>query len=168
MADKKIKTEWLTISAAAARLGVVDRTFRRWIERGLPIHAASKNKRQIDWHAALAWYVQDQIPPPPPVAEIPESPEDETFNQAALRRMKADADLKEHELGVRRKNYVQVMLVEKTIADLATRIRAKLLAVPGKLAPELEGMEKGEMQERLEIEMIHILSELQRAPEAQS
>jgi hypothetical protein len=98
---------------------------------------------------------------------MPESPEDETFNQAALRRMKADADLKEHELGVRRKTYVQVVLVEKTIGDLATRIRAKLLAVPGKLAPELEGMEKGEMQERLEIEMIHILSELQRAPEAQ-
>ncbi len=165
MADKKIKTEWITISAAAARFGVVDRTFRRWIERGLPIHADSKNKRQIDWLAALAWYVQDQIPPPPPTPELPETPDDENINQAMLRKTKADADLKEHELGVRRRNYVQVVLVEKTIADLATRIRAKLLAVPGKLAPELEGMEKAEMQERLEIEMIHILSELQRAPE---
>lgn len=167
MTDKKIKTEWLTLDVAAARLGVVERTFRRWIERGLPIHAASKNKHRIDWHAALDWYVKDQMPAPPPVPEIPEHPEDETINQALLRRTKADADLKEHELGIRRKNYVQVSIVEKTIADLATRIRAKLLAIPGKLAPELEGMEKAEMQERLEIEMIHILSELQRAPEAQ-
>lgn len=165
MADKKIKTEWLTTTQAALRFGVADRTFRRWIERGLPIEAKSERHRQINWLAALAWYVQDQIQTGPVVPNTPATPQDETINEAFLRKTRADADLKEHELGVRRQNYVQVALVQKTIADLATRIRAKLLAIPGKLSPELEGMTKAEMQERLEIEMIHILSELQRVPE---
>lgn len=165
MAEKKIKTEWLTVTQAAARFGVTDRTFRRWVEQGLPIHAKSAKNRQIEWLPALAWYVQSQMPPPEAAPAVPVAPEHETINQALLRRTKADADLKEHELGVRRKLYVQVTQVQNTIADLATRIRAKLLAVPGKLAPELEGMDKAEMQERLEIEMIHILSELKETPE---
>lgn len=58
---------------------------------------------------------------------------------AKCRDTNAAADLKELKLAILRKEYVKASDVEKLNADAISRVKAKLLALPSRLTPQLSG-----------------------------
>src|SRR5438105_8661631 len=56
-----------------------------------------------------------------------------------VRLLRADADLREMELAKERSLLVALPDVEKTLADLVLTTKARILAIPPRLAPELVG-----------------------------
>jgi len=63
------------------------------------------------------------------------------FEGARTRKMSAEAEMAEIELATRRGQMVAVQDVVSRVASVLERVRARITAIPGKLAPRLVGAE---------------------------
>jgi len=117
----------VTVERVALLFGVTDKTVRSWIRAGMPvIKAGGKGKGNgalVDLAIVIQWYL------------------DENALDVARTRL-ATAQSERHELdnAKARGELAVVTDVVQFISDHNAAVRAKLLAVPSKLAPQLAGI----------------------------
>jgi phage terminase Nu1 subunit (DNA packaging protein) len=81
-----------------------------------------------------------------------------------IRLLRADADLKEMELARERSQLVAIPDVEKLLTDLVLTTKARILAIPPRLAPDLVGETQRTMiQAKLEKACVEALAYLAKA-----
>jgi phage terminase Nu1 subunit (DNA packaging protein) len=120
------------ISAIAARLKLTPRRVQQLVEEGLP--RVTRGKYDVDH--VLDWYIaklQREL------AGDGSEPGSANYLQEQARDRAAAADLKELKLAIQRGELVAIADVEKQMGDLAASTKARLLAVPARLAPDLIG-----------------------------
>lgn len=87
--------------------------------------------------------------------------QNEDLIAAKTRDTTAAAKLKEMKLSILKKEYVKLEDVNKRWAEQAARIKAKLLALPARLTPQLAGMsDKAEINQLLTLMMNETLTEI--------
>ena len=119
---------------------------RNWInDNGLPASNDPRG-RTLDWPVTLKWYVSYQI------AKIAgtggnqrpgnglDGPQ-ETLDEAMLRKVCAEADLKELQLARERGQVAAIADVERVLTSANKSIQTRILAMPAALAPQLMGIE---------------------------
>jgi phage terminase Nu1 subunit (DNA packaging protein) len=139
----------LPVSDVAELLGVTDRQVRNWIkDKGLPAKSDPRGL-MLDWPTTLKWYVAYQADKTlgnggnrrsnsgPDGSEEPQ----ETFDQAILRKTKAEADLKELQLARERGEVASIADVERVLVGANKSIQTRILALPSSLAPQLIGID---------------------------
>ena len=83
------------------------------------------------------------------------------IKEARLRRELAIAELKELDLAERKGELVNKKKAEKQIGSMILNAKAKLLALPGKLAPQLAGLHNaGIVESLIRAEIYAVLNEL--------
>jgi phage terminase Nu1 subunit (DNA packaging protein) len=113
-----------TVDRVAELFGTTDKTVRSWIRAGLKtLRAGSKgsgNGALLDLSECIKWYLSDNA-----------------LDVAKTRLATAQSDKYEMENALRRGELVDVEVVRGAIADHIVAARAKLLAMPTKLGPQL-------------------------------
>jgi phage terminase Nu1 subunit (DNA packaging protein) len=139
----------LPVSDVAELLGLTDRQVRNLIkDKGLPAKSDPRGF-VLDWPTTLEWYVGyrsaqkggnggNRHP-----ENSPDSSEEppETFDQAFLRKTKAEADLKELQLAHEQAQVVSISDLERVLAAANRSIQTQILSLPAGLAPQLIGMD---------------------------
>lgn len=127
MSEKTIinKTE------TCALFGCASPTFIKYINHGMPfIQRGKRGSRHPDWQLdrdkALAWYSEN-------VTKT--KSKREGFDQARTRKVSADASLAELELSIKQGQVVKIEDVASIVEHEYANVRARLLAIPHKLAP---------------------------------
>lgn len=176
MSPKKENFDALDSETVAELLGVTVRMLRIYCkDKGLPFHGDPRG-RSFRWSEVREWFVEYRIaqaqncgnggnatPPKPPDSD-PEAPQEvpqETFKEALTRKTRADADLKELELAVKRGQVVAIEDVRKTLEGLFTTVKQKILAIPSKLGGRLDGIrDRNQRKAILEAECRQVCQEL--------
>lgn len=176
MSPKKENFDALDSETVAELLGVTVRMLRIYCkDKGLPFHGDPRG-RSFRWSEVREWFVEYRIaqaqncgnggnatPPKPPDSD-PEAPQEvpqETFKEALTRKTRADADLKELELAVKRGQVVAIDDVRKTLEGLFTTVKQKILAIPSKLGGRLDGIrDRNQRKAILEAECRQVCQEL--------
>jgi excisionase family DNA binding protein len=139
----------LSVVDVAELLGVTDRGVRKWIkEKGLPAKSDPRGFT-LNWPDVLQWYVEYRLDENAGTGgtrragNAPEGSEEppETFDQAILRKTKAEADLKELQLAREEAQVVAVADLQRVLAAANRSIQTQILALPAGLAPQLIGMD---------------------------
>lgn len=136
--------EALELEDIASLLGVSERMVRNYIkDNKLPCNGDGRGRR-FAWPQVREWYVQYRIElagsrgslgvSVPPI-------DDETLDQATLRRVKAEADLKELQLARERGQVAAVADVERVLSAAVMAVQTQVLAVPSRLATQMLGLE---------------------------
>lgn len=86
--------------------------------------------------------------------------DDNNIASVRMRREIAEAELKEIQLDREKKTVVETKDVERFCVDLVSNAKSKLLAIPGKISPELEGETAKGMQAILKGAINEVLTEL--------
>lgn len=109
------------------------------------------------WNDVFPWYLRYYIEQRTPK----DSKEDaKSLADAQLRKINAEAALAELKLSRERGEVVAVIDVEKAVAEVSANVRARLLAMPSKLAGLLVGLTKPKVKAQLEQEVNEALAEL--------
>ena len=149
----------------ATLLCLTRRQLTNLVEQGLPKHGDGKGSYYV-WAEVFQWYIAFKIDQARSKGALNGPGSDvqvngETFNQALTRKTVADADLKELERARERGEVVAVADVEKNISNVAMAVKAKLLALPTKLASSLAALRtKPQIRAALDVEMRQICEEL--------
>lgn len=118
--SKKLLTR---VQARAALGDMEDRTFRRWLARGMPAKGRGRSER-YPWPEIHVWYVE----------QVERRARDQTrpknYDEARAREMAARAELAELELEQRRGKLVTVAESQRWAAELAQRLNAQIQAIP--------------------------------------
>lgn len=85
-----------------------------------------------------------------------------TEQRERLRLLSAEAELKELELARERGEFAAITDFEKVITQLVVTTKARILAIPSRLAPQLVGEDRLEIESRLEKELKETLSTLSK------
>ena len=120
------------IAAIAERLRLTPRRVQQLVGEGLP--RVTRGKYDVD--QVLDWYIarlERQL------AGDGDDPGGINYLQEQARDRAATADLKELKLARERGNLVSIIDVEKQMTDLVGATKARLMAVPARLAPDLIG-----------------------------
>ena len=160
--------EALSAVELANLLDVSEKTVRNWMNlNGLPFSDADRG-RTIEWRKALKWWHAYQnkadgnggnVVKFPTTAEV--SVSTETLEQASLRAIRADADLKELKLARERGQVAAIADVERVLAASAKATQTQILAVPSRLATRILGLQDhGRAVAIVEGEMRQLLSNL--------
>lgn len=147
-------TRLLTRKEAKQALGdMPERTFARWVAKGLP----RKGERYL-WPEISRWLVEHAR------QEGRESVRPADYEDARARKMIAEAELAEYDVALKRGELLTVADGEKTIAEAFQRIRGQLLAVPSRFAGDLVGIQTlPEANARLTRAVTEVLEELATA-----
>lgn len=139
---------------AAERLGLTTRQVKNLADLGMPTVSAG-GKLTYPFPECLKWYVEYKVTS----AVNACTPGD--FEEAKTRKMAAEAELAEMELAQQRGDLVAVVDVGARVAGVLERVRARLVVIPGKLAPRLVGVETAmEARGVLEVAVGEVLAEL--------
>lgn len=131
----------ITQRELARRLRLSVQQVANLVARGMPRESSG----QYDPDKCWRWYVEFKTKR----AGQREGVEDESRERA--RKLAADADLTELAVEERRGNLVTVEYMAKQLERICLRLRSRLLAVPGKAAPQVVGCRTvPEAQVRLE------------------
>jgi excisionase family DNA binding protein len=154
------KREFLAIDDVAELLFVTDRTIRNWLkEKAMPSSKDERGRRFV-WADVLPWYVKmcaeedgnaRKQPLASPCAEAAGPQDDDledfrvmvlrkTGREALLRKVIAEADLKELELGERRRQVVAVEDVSRVMQDTAKNLQVEILGWPTLMIGRIYGM----------------------------
>jgi excisionase family DNA binding protein len=154
------KSDLLSINDVAKRLLVTDRTIRNWLkEKAMPSSKDERGRRFV-WADVLPWYVKmcaeedgnaRKQPLASPSAEATGPQDDDledlrvmvlrkTGREALLRKVIAEADLKELELGERRRQVVAVEDVSRVMQDTAKNLQVEILGWPTLMIGRIYGM----------------------------
>lgn len=127
-------TKWLKRSAARDALGLADRTFARWVAKGLP--RKGEGKREVyPWPEIQRWLL-DHVR-----EEGRESVRPQDYEDAKARKMMAEAELAEYDVAIKRKELMTVEEGQKALADAFDRVAAQLKAAPTRHAHDLVGIQ---------------------------
>lgn len=160
--------EALDIEDVASLLGVSERMVRNYInDNDLPCRGDGRGRRFI-WSEVREWYVAYRIEKDgsrrnglTPAEFSPQIPTSETFTEATLRKVKAEADLLEVKLAKERGLVVAVADVQRNVSKVAVAIKTAVLAMPDKLTDQLFGLkDKKRLRSILERETSDICRKL--------
>jgi len=121
--------------ALAELLNLTKQRVHQLVAEGLPRELRGK----YDLDKAVRWYVRYLQAAIEKKAIPLEGDELVSEQRERVRKMRLDADLKEIELARERGELVAIADVEKEIADLVLATKARIMAVPARLAAELLG-----------------------------
>lgn len=157
---KKTETPevFLTRRDVGTLFGHRDRTIELWIlNHGLPVHhTAESGKQFFVKEDVLNWYSEYEKTKAHRVTAT------HSFDEAKTRKMVADAMLAELELARETKKVVEVDAVVDIVKHQYANVRAKLLAIPTRVAPQIYLMDNiTDVQTMLEQVINETLEELQ-------
>jgi hypothetical protein len=141
---------FLTKTELASVLGVTRPRVYHLIKMGLPVRADGK----LDRDKSIAWIASNIRP-----HEKPETGE-ERFSDARRRKEIALANLREHELSVKRGTVVLVADVERAWCGIMSVVRQQLLGLPSRCAALVAGANAAAAHGVLEDAVREILTEL--------
>lgn len=181
MSPKKDNFDALDSETVALLLGVTDRMLRIYCkDKGLPFRGDGRG-RTFRWSEVRDWFIAYKIDQagnsgnggngtlpkptaPPPEGGDPVSGQEvpqETFKEALTRKTRADADLKELELAIKRGQVVAIDDVRRTLDGVFTNVKTKILAIPSKLGGRLDGIrDRNQRKAILEAECRQVCQEL--------
>jgi phage terminase Nu1 subunit (DNA packaging protein) len=154
------KSDFLAINDVAELLLVTDRTVRNWLrDKGMPSTSDERGRRFV-WAEVLPWYVKLRADEDGNARKrtffesAEDTPEDDKFRverirvellrktgaEAELRKTIAEADLKELELGERRRQVVAVEDVSRVMQDTAKNLQVEILGWPTLMIGRIYGM----------------------------
>jgi phage terminase Nu1 subunit (DNA packaging protein) len=110
-----------------------ERTFARWCAKGLPV-VGQGEKARYPWPEVFRW-LTEQIERRARDAAKPAN-----FEDARARTELAKAEMAELDLAERRGELMTVADGEKVMIAAFSRVRAQVLAMPGKYAPRIVGI----------------------------
>jgi phage terminase Nu1 subunit (DNA packaging protein) len=143
------------IAAIAARLRLTPRRIQQLVGEGLP--RVTRGKYDVD--QVLDWYIarlERQL-----AGELDEDSPQRNRVKEELRLLSAKADLEELDLAAKRRELVAIGDVEKQMTDLVITTKARILAVPARVAPDLIGEQSRVMaQAKVEKALKEALSHL--------
>lgn len=146
----------LELEDVAELLGVSERMVRNYIKNNDMPCSGDGRGRRFQWPEVRERYVQYRIE----LAgnrgslgiSVP-SRDEETFDQAALRKMKGDADLVEIKVARERGQVVAIADAKMAMARVASSLRTAILAMPARLTGHLFGVkDRKRIQEILQRE----------------
>jgi phage terminase Nu1 subunit (DNA packaging protein) len=150
------------IDKVADALNLKPRRVQYLVKEGLP----QESRGQYDPVKCLLWYVrylQAKLnQKDAPAGERGDAGE----RQERVRRLRADCEMKEFHLAERRKKLVAVTDVERAVSELVFLVKARMLAIPPRLADELMGVTGRVMRQALIEKAIHeALVQISKGPE---
>ncbi|MBR2209761.1 MAG: hypothetical protein IJ859_13225 [Synergistaceae bacterium] len=141
---KDLRAMELSAREAAILLGVSDRTFYRLVENDL----VPRLKEGV-------YLLKDVVE-----GYAKSFGGSKGLTAAKIRQAAADAELKELTISERKGELVPISAVMEVYSENISNIRAKILAFPTKIAPELVGKDLISMQAKLKHEIYELLKEL--------
>lgn len=148
----------LSLAAFARTTHRTKRDVELLLELGLPHETHGQGRgstTRIDGEAALRWLAARALDPPATV------PEGMSLDQARTALALAQTRLAEYRLKQLEGDLLSVTAFEPIIARAVAAARAKLLAVPSKLAPVVAPADPHRARQLLERAMLEVLGELQ-------
>lgn len=124
-------------------------TLRRFIQDGMPVESGEGRNRRFDTAKVIWWLEYRHL-----------TQEEAGVLDARERRTLAQAELLEIELARKRGEVADLAEVEMAITRAFSDCRARLLALPTKWAPQLKGLEEGQLQALLDQGIEEALYEL--------
>lgn len=155
-------SEWLTQAELANRLGITSRQVHN-LAKGVPGQPAiptrmRKNTREYRWPESNQWYIDYKL-----AVAKPKTEEDER-EAAQIRKLLAEAALKELELAREEGSLLDADYVEQQLTGILERLRSRILAARGRFAPRFVGIRTvGEAQimlEKMSDELLDALREI--------
>jgi hypothetical protein len=93
--------------------------------------------------------------------EIPMEDEDEqSIHGLKMRQLRLMCEKLEHELSVKRGDFVSNEDVKQWVAEMITEVKVTFLRIPSKLAPILAGLSPAEIEDRLKDSIDEALGQL--------
>lgn len=111
-------------------VGRDDETLRLWRQDGCPHQMVNGRPRYVG-AKVVAWLEERAARRALPV----------DYEEAKGRKMAAEAESAELDLAVKKKTLMPIALHGERLARILERIRARFLAIPGRLAPRLVGLD---------------------------
>lgn len=149
------KPRLVGISHIAERLRLTPRRIQQLAGEGLP--RVTRGKYDVD--AVLDWYIahlERRL-----AGDSSEESDNVSQRKHELRLLAAKADLQELDLATRRRELVSIADVEKEMTDLVITTKARILAVPARIAADLLGEQSRVMaQAKVEKALKEALSHL--------
>ena len=125
----------VSVERLMKELGITERWVHRLVEAGMP--RASHGK--YDLHLCFRWYIRFLQGAVRKRSLFSEEAGEKSLTQEKIRLLSAEADLKEIELAKQRGQLVAVDDVEKEVTELVLTTKARLMAIPARLAAEVIG-----------------------------
>lgn len=146
---------WLTRKEAKAALGAMpERSFARWVAKGLPRKGNNKSER-YPWPEIHRWTLEHAR------QEGRESVRPADYEDAKARKAIAEAELAEYELLQKRGELMTLANGEKILSEAFQRIRGALLALPRRIASDLVAIQTmAEANARVTRAISEVLEEL--------
>jgi phage terminase Nu1 subunit (DNA packaging protein) len=152
------------VKQVAKALNITDRRVQQLAKEGLP----KEEKGKYDLGKCMLWYIR-YLQAALEASGRRDSGEEEFIGarEERARLLRAEAELKEMELAAKRGQMVTIADVEKQYSDLAHSIRARIMAIPPRLAPEILGETSRVMaQAKIEKYCKEALAQLAKADDA--
>ena len=148
------------VEKVAQALNVTPRRVQQLCDEGMP----RAGYGQYDLGHCMAWYIRflqatlerREIPQIDAVAAA--------LKGERQRLLRAQADLTETELAERRRTLVPIAMLEETMGRMISSARARILQLPGTVAPELEGLNRDEIKRKLTATVHQLLTVLASGP----
>jgi phage terminase Nu1 subunit (DNA packaging protein) len=138
-------------------LNVTEQWIGKLVKEGMPKEARGK----YDLGKCMLWYIRYlQAALRRRSGATGESGRTEQTER--LRLLSAEAELKELELARERGEFAAITDFEKVITELVVTTKARILAIPSRLAPQLVGEDRLKIESRLEKELKETLSTLSK------
>ena len=142
-------------------IGRTENYVRECITDGMPV--AQRGDRGTSWQLetgpCIWWLMQRE-------ASRARGADAQAVHDPKVRREFAQAELAEMNVAVRRGELAPVWLLRSGLEAAVMRARAKLLAIPVKVAPQIAGLKTNEAKDILETAVHDALAELSRAAPA--
>jgi len=146
-------------SSCAEIFGVHRNTVANWIKQGCPFVQKANKKQGKDWvldTADVAQWRADKA-----VQDTVGDTEAATEDELRRRKLAADTQLAELEVGKKRGELIPKDEIDKTLSALAIATRTRLLLVPRRCATQLIGRtNEAEIKEIIEAEQLEALSDV--------
>lgn len=147
-------TGLITVTDSARLFRVTEKTILTWIKAGMPVEqrgsqggAAGSGKHWLDLEKCVEWYFADNY-------------ERLELDRARSRLATVQADKTELENELRRSDVAEISVIGAVIDDLVSNAKMNLLALPRKIASELEGMNVRQREETIERQIKQSLEQL--------
>ena len=146
-------------SSCAEIFGVHRNTVANWIKQGCPFVQKANKKQGKDWvldTADVAQWRADKA-----VQDTVGDTEAATEDELRRRKLAADTQLAELEVGKKRGELIPKDEIEKLLSELVIATRTRLLLVPRRCAVHLIGLSnETEIREIIEAEQLEALTDL--------
>lgn len=140
------------LDQVAAYFNVTEKAVRGWVAAGMPVQSlgtrgGARKKTTIALVDAVIWYFS-------------QNHERLELDRARTRLASEQAEKARMENDLRRADLAEVSVIAMVIDDLVANARTNLLALPRKIAPELEGLNVQQREEAIEHPIKQCLEDL--------